>query len=174
MWWGDNFVAQEYIFDFPGTKQEFLNKLNIFPNNYYSDGRFYYVDNYIVDVIGDEIRFGIERAGHSGGQWFIPTVTEQDGKLRLSGSVKYIGPINNSTAKDPTHKKVFYKISEILLYILVAPFVLIIYFIYKILEFFKWLKTRMFHKPSVKPLTKEEKLIDFMVNFIGCTRKETV
>ena len=53
-------MSQEYTFEYPGTKQMFLDSLKQFPSN---DNNFYYFDNYIVKLVGDEIHFGIERAG---------------------------------------------------------------------------------------------------------------
>ena len=83
-------MPDNYSFEFAGTKEEFLKQLNIYPNNSYSDGGFYYFNDYIVKLVDDEIHFGVERAGHSGGQWFIPTITEHDGKITFNGTIKYI------------------------------------------------------------------------------------
>ena len=55
-------MPKEYIFEFNGTKEELLNKLNIFPNNKYFNGIFYCFDDYIVKFVDDEIHFGVERA----------------------------------------------------------------------------------------------------------------
>ena len=68
-------MSQEYVFEFYGTKtfelfgpfiQQLLSK---FQNLLYQQRVVKFVDN--------EIHFGVERAGHSGGFWFIPrTQTE--------------------------------------------------------------------------------------------------
>lgn len=69
-------MLQEYVFEFPGAKEDFLNSLNRFSHNpSYSNGTFFF-DDYIVELIDEEIHFGIARAGHSGGYWFIPTITD--------------------------------------------------------------------------------------------------
>ena len=165
-------MPKEYIFEFNGTKEELLNKLNIFPNNKYFNGIFYYFDDYIVKFVDDEIHFGVERAGHSGGQWFIPTIKEQNGKIELKGTIQYIGPQNDSTtAPKSMFKRCIGKIGEYLLYIIVVLFLLIYTFV-KIFAFFKWLVNKILHRPTAKPKTTEEKLFDLMERYLGCVRKE--
>lgn len=66
-------MSKEYVFEFPGTREEFMNVLNQYPND---NGKLYCFDGYIVTLIGDEIRFGVERCGHSGGNWFTPKITD--------------------------------------------------------------------------------------------------
>ena len=53
-------MAKEYIFKYAGSKESFLTILNSIHSN---NGRFYYFDDYIVEVLDDEIRFGVERVG---------------------------------------------------------------------------------------------------------------
>ena len=86
------FVSKKYSFEFLGTKEIFLNQLKKFSVKKFSDTSqsFFYFDNYIVKVSNDEIRFGIARGGHSGGYWFVPTITEFDNKVLFCGTIKYI------------------------------------------------------------------------------------
>jgi hypothetical protein len=71
----------------------FLNNLNRFEHNEsYSGNKFYYFDDYIVKLVGDDIHFGVARGGHSGGYWFIPTITSFDNRIEFRGSIRYIGP----------------------------------------------------------------------------------
>ena len=45
-------MSQEYVFDFFGTKEDFLNVLNKFSNySTISHGTFFYFNDYIVKVI---------------------------------------------------------------------------------------------------------------------------
>lgn len=63
-------MAKEYVFEFSGTKEDFLNHLKRFHHNVsYSGGSFYYFDDYIVKVIDEEIHFGVAKRGHSHGYW---------------------------------------------------------------------------------------------------------
>lgn len=164
-------MSQEFVFEFSGTKEDFLNKLGYFANN---DRQFYYFDNYIVRLIGDEIHFGVERAGHSNGHWFIPTITEHDGKIEFSGSIQYIGSNNNSTpneVKKSYLKKCVEKTIRFLLYLLLLPFAIIVLLLVKAYELFKWLEEKMLRQPTTKAKTKEDKLIDLMENYLDCVRK---
>ncbi len=167
-------MSQEYVFEFYGTKEELLNKLNIFPDNNYSDDRFYYFDNYIIKLVRDEIHFGVERTGHSGGQWFVPVITELEDHIELRGTIQYIGPKDFSTsteAKESFLKRVASKIGEILFFVLVLPFVLVAYAVIKIRSFLKWIINKLRRRPYVKMETTEEKLFYLMENHLGCKRK---
>ena len=165
-------MPDNYSFEFAGTKEEFLKQLNIYPNNSYSDGAFYYFKDYIVKLVDDEIHFGVERAGHSGGQWFIPTITECDNKITFNGTIQYIGPkVDSTTTEKSMFKKCINKIGEWLLYIVVTPFVLVVYVVVKLVDFFKWAINKILRRPTVKPKTTEEKLFDLMENHLNCTRQ---
>jgi hypothetical protein len=73
-----------------------MNTLNRFSHNAsYSSGTFYYFDNYIIKLVGDEMHFGVARGGHSGGYWFVPTITELGDKMEFRGEIRYIGPNDN-------------------------------------------------------------------------------
>ena len=79
-----------YSFEFPGTKAIFLSLLDEYPNSKHKE---FYFDDYLIEVSGDEIRFGLSRDGHSGGgYWFIPSITERNGKTMFSGTIERIGP----------------------------------------------------------------------------------
>lgn len=79
-------MSKEYMFEFAGTKEDFMNSLNRFSHDTsYSSGTFCYFDNYIVKLIGDEIHFGVARGGHSGGYWFVPTITDFGNKMEFRG-----------------------------------------------------------------------------------------
>ena len=56
-------MSKKYIFKYNGSKESFLTILDSFHTN---NSRFYYFDDYIIEVLDDEIRFGVERAGHGG------------------------------------------------------------------------------------------------------------
>lgn len=158
-------MSKEYIFEFPGTKEEFLNNLNRFERNEsYSGNKFYYFDDYIVKLVGDEIHFGVARGGHSGGYWFIPTITSFDNRIEFRGSIRYIGPDGE---KQGSFKKAINSIGEFLLLILILPIVVVI----RGYMFLEWLVRKMLNRPKPKGKTDEEWLFDLMENYFGCVGK---
>ena len=158
-------MSKEYMFEFPGTKEDFMNSLNRFSHNAsYSSGTFYYSDDYIVKLAGDKIHFGVARGGHSGGYWFVPTITDLGEKMEFRGEIQYIGP---SSENRGTFKKAIDGIGDFLLLILILPIVLIIRG-YMLVE---WLVRKIFNRPKPKEKTNEERLFDLMVNYFGCVEK---
>ena len=156
-------MSREHIFEFYGTKEDFLNILNSFPNRTYLSGKLYYFNDYIVKLIDDEIHFGVERGGHSGGYWFIPKITEFDERIEFCGTIRYIGSNDNQSKI----RKTIDKIEEILLFVLLLPIVLIVK-LYMIIE---WVMRKICNRPKVKEKTTEERLFDLMENYMGCVRK---
>ncbi|MBQ9691563.1 MAG: hypothetical protein IJV70_00220, partial [Clostridia bacterium] len=73
-------MSKMYVFKYIGSKESFLNTLNSFHTN---NSRLYFFDDYIVEVLDDEIRFGVERAGHSGGNWFVSKFTEENNQIEF-------------------------------------------------------------------------------------------
>ena len=162
---GGDSMSKEYVFEFPGTKEDFLNCLNRFSHNAsYSSGTFYYFDDYIVKLVGDEIHFGVARGGHSGGYWFVPTITDLGEKMEFRGEIQYIGP---SSENRGAFKKAIDGIGEFLLLILILPIALAI----RIYMFMEWLIRKIFNHPKPKEKTNEERLFDLMENYFGCVGK---
>ena len=110
-------MEQEYKFIFPGTREDLLNKLKPFPNNY---EEYYYFDGYIVDLRDNEIRFGVARGGHSGGYWFNPTVTEIGGRMEFRGTIRRVGLEDNRSPK----QKLVGRMEKIILMVLFWPVLL--------------------------------------------------
>ena len=152
-------MSQEYIFEYQGTKQMFFDSLKKYPNN---NDTFFYFDNYIVKLLENEIHFGVERAGHSGGYWFIPQITEYENKIEFRGEIQYIGPVDNRTK--------FEKIKEGILIgffaIILSPFILVVVLISMFYD-------RIVNRKDKKFKTTDEKLFDLLENHLGCTRKAT-
>ena len=160
-------MPKEYRFEFIGTKEDFINALNSSPNNTsYGGDKFYYFDNYIIKVIGDTIHFGVERGGHSGGYWFMPSISEYGDRIVFTGTVKYIGPEDDRGK----FQKAIDGIGYVLLAVLLLPIVLIIR-LYMLVE---WMVRKLFKKMKPKAKTTEEKLFDLMENHLKCIRKETL
>lgn len=150
-------MSKEYIFKYSGSKESFLTVLDSFHSN---NSRIYYLDNYIIEVRDDEIYFGVERAGHSGGNWFVSKFIEENNQIIFRGTIQYIGPENSRTKI----QKAFDKIVAILLWILLFPLYIVFYFISQII--------RLIGKIRKRPLleTTEEKLLNLMEKRLNCQR----
>lgn len=153
-------MSKNYVFEFPGTREKFLNALNKFPNN---DQKFFYFDDYIIEISDNEIRFGVARGGHSGGYWFIPTITELDGKTTFCGTIEYGDPYTNEKGI----KKLVNKIEEVLLWIILIPIIIIV----KVCLFFSWVVRKVFKSSKPKEETPEDRLYVLMENHLNCIRK---
>lgn len=154
-------MAKEYAFVFSGTREDFIGILNQYPNN---NGKFFYFDDYIVELVDDQIRFGVERQGHSGGNWFIPATTEFDNRIAFSGKIQYIGFDGERSAIG----KAIDKVGEFLLLMFLLPIILIFY-VYAIVE---WCVRKICRRTKPKQKTTEEKLCDLMENHLGCKKIE--
>ncbi len=169
-------MKKEYVFYFQGTKEDFLNKINPdFNSTNLRGNEFYYFDDYIVKIVGDTIHFGVERGGHSSGYWYIPTITAYDDRIEFCGTVEYIGPANDSSGnKKSTLRSFFSKLGDYLLYIILAPLIIIVYVIVRIVFFFKWIINKALRQPTEKPKSTEERLFDLMENHLGCIGKDNI
>ena len=153
-------MSKSYSFDFLGTKENFLSQLNKYPNN---NQKLFYFDDYIVEISDNEVRFGVARGGHSGGYWFVPTITEFDGKTTFCGTIEYVDPYTNEKGI----KKIVNKIEEVLLWIILIPIIVVV----KVYLFFSWLIRKIFKRSKHKEESLEDKLYNLMENHLGCKRK---
>ena len=153
-------MSKSYSFVFLGTKEMFLNQLNKYPNN---NQKFFYFDDYIVEISDNEVCFGVARGGHSGGYWFVPTITELDGKTTFCGTIEHVDPYTNEKGI----KKIVNKIEEVLLWIILIPIIVVD----KGYLFFSWLIRKMFKRSKPKEVSLEDKLYNLMENHLGCKRK---
>ena len=157
-------MPKKYIFEFSGTKEDLWNLLNQF-NHSASDSRgtLYYLDDYIVELIGEEIRFGVARGSHSGGYWFVPTITDLGDRLEFRGKIRYVGPNENRGV----FRKAIDRVGDFLLLIFILPIALVV----RIYMFTEWLVRKISNRPNPKEKTNEERLFDLMENFLGCVGK---
>ena len=137
-----------------------MSQLNKYPNN---NQKFFYFDDYIVEISDNEVRFGVARGGHSGGYWFVPTITEFDGKTTFCGTIEYVDPYTNEKGI----KKIVNKIEEVLLWIILIPIIVVV----KVYLFFSWLIRKIFKRSKHKEESLEDKLYNLMENHLGCKRK---
>ena len=153
-------MSKSYSFEFSGTKETFLNQLNKYPNN---DQKFFYFDDYIVELSNGDIRFGVARGGHSGGYWFVPTITEIDGKTTFCGTIEY----NDPYTSEKGIKKIVNKIEEVLLWIILIPIIIIV----KVYLFFSWVVRKLFKRTKPREEFLEDRLYNLMENHLGCKRQ---
>lgn len=156
-------MSKEYVFEYSGTKEDFINCLKRYPNHTYSSGMYYYFSDYIVKIIDNEIHFGVERGGHSGGYWYIPQIIELSDRIEFYGTIQYIGPGNNRSLI----KKIIDGIGDFLLVILLSPIILL----FKLYTLIKWIVGKICNNPKPKEITTEERLFDLMENYLGCVGK---
>ena len=153
-------MSKEYLFEFAGTKEDFFNTLTQMPALTYSDEETYYFDDYMIKITNGEIHFGVGRGGHSGGYWYIPTITEYDDHIEFRGTIQYIGPYSD-------RPKFIDKIEVFFLDILFAPIILLI----KLYQFIEGTIRKICNRPKKKPKTSEDRLYFLMENYFDCTRK---
>lgn len=154
------YMSKNYCFEFLGTREQFLEPLYQYPNN---DRKFFYFNDYIVEISGDMICFGVARGGHLGGYWFKPTITEIGNRLQFSGKIEYIG----SYTKDSKFHKTVDKIEEGCLFVILLPLLLLV----KLYLSIKNLIQKIRKKPIIKEETTEDRLFYLMETLLNCTRK---
>lgn len=118
--------------------------------------------DYIIDVSGNGYRFGLVRGGHSGGYWFEPQVTEQDGNLVISGRIEYLTYPYDGLKE----KKLPDKIEGFFLYVLLSPLILIV----KAYRLMRGLIDKMRRRPIQREETAEDRLFYLMKMILGCAR----
>ena len=150
-----------YRYECTATKEQLYEKLNDkrgFYSNYGKEGE------YLVGVKSDNSFFlGIERAGHTG-YWYVAEVEEKDGRTVIQGKIVF-DPDENGNEK-PQNQSLADKIGDILICIVVFPVWLVFMLCYGL----AWLVRLIIGKPIPKEKTKEQKLDDFMCNYLNCKR----
>lgn len=145
-------MDKEYRFCYHGTKEMFHQHLQNTP-----------IRNYLISTLDGKISFGIERGGHGSGYWFVPDIVEYDDKIEIVGKIQYFGPEDTRDDKTKRRDKFFAIVATVFLF----PLILVSTVVYYIVA----LLNKMRKNP--KPMTREEKLLDFMKNHLGCTEVET-
>lgn len=156
-------MEKEYVFEFPGTKEDFMENLKSFRHYIsFTDEEFYYFEDYIVKIVNGKLHFGVQRGGsHSGGYWFIPAVTEQDHRMEFRGTVQYIGPED----RRGKIRKVIDGIGYFFGFILFFPILLLVW----CCSLVQWIVRKVRKMPKEK--TTQDRLFDLMENHLGCVCK---
>jgi len=151
-------VKKTYTFEFPGTKEMFLNSLQDYPNNF---NEFFYFDNYVIKLSDDEIQFGVARGGHSGGFWFIPEITEANGKTIFYGEIQYLG--DNGAGE----MSIMDRIKLTLLVMILLPLIVVAV----LFGYFRMAAGKLFNRRQWTLISNEDKLLDLMEYHLNCTRR---
>ena len=108
---------------------------------------------------------GIERGGHSGGYWYIATLTETEDGTEMRGEMVYRSLCGDGSYREATKWE---KVKETLFVILVGLLclipILVIYAVQGILRLIGKLRG----KPVEAAMSTEEKLTHFMTEVMGC------
>ena len=112
---------------------------------------------------------GIERGGHSGGYWYVATMTETENGTEMRGEMVYRSLCGDGSYREATKWE---KVKETLFVILVGLLclipILVIYAVQGILR----LIGKIRKKPLEITMSTEEKLTHFMTEVMGCNTIE--
>ena len=151
---------QTYAFTTPLPPADFKQNLR---EAVYDSGHLLYEDTQ------NGFDLGIERGGHSGGYWYVATLTETEDGTEMRGEIIYRSLCGDGSCREATKWE---KVKETLFVILVGLLclipILIIYAIQGILRLIGKLRG----KPPEITLSIEEKLTHFMTEVMGCNTIE--
>ena len=126
-------------------------------------------ENYLIKYKdNDNFFLGIERAGHSGGNWYVANVTEENGKTQITGKIVYNPDENGQETKLETSKSE--KIGTVLLCIFFGIPILFILLLFSTVLLFEKIINKFRKKPKLTFLSKEEKLDKFMLEYLNCKK----
>ena len=149
-----------FAFTTPLPPADFKQKLR---EAVYDSGHLLYEDT------PNGFNLGIERGGHSGGYWYVATLTETEDGTEMRGEIVYRSLHGDGSYREATKWE---KVKETLFVILVGLLclipILIIYAIQGILRLIGKLR----RKPLEITLSTEEKLTRFMTEVMGCREEE--
>ena len=112
---------------------------------------------------------GIERGGHSGGYWYVATLTESDGVTEIWGEIVYRSYHKNGEYREDTKwEKIREWLGIVLIVIFFSPVFLIALAIWGIMLLIGKLRG----KPVEATMSTEEKLTRFMTEVMGCNTIE--
>jgi hypothetical protein len=148
---------KEIYYEYGFSKENLYEKLNNKSGCYSNYGN---AGDYLIEIKNDDSFFlGIERGGHSG-YWYIARISEMQDKVIIKG--KIIFDPDEQGNKKPSQKGETFGI--IILFFFLWPLLLLGLF-YKLMYY---LYCIIFKKP--KPKNRMDKLGDFMINYLGCTK----
>ena len=109
---------------------------------------------------------GVSRGGHSGGYWYVATLTEGDGQTTVSGEIVFRSCHSNGELREETKReKILEWIAFVLIFLLILPAALVALAIWGIIELIGKLRGR----PTEMTMSDGEKLTYFMTETVGCS-----
>ena len=149
-----------FAFTTPLPPADFKQKLREAVHN---DGSLLYEDT------PSGFDLGIERGGHSGGYWYIATLTESDGVTEIWGEIVYCSYHKNGEYREDTKwEKIREWLGIVLIVIFFSPVFLIALAIWGIMLLIGKLRG----KPVEATMSTQEKLTHFMTEVMGCREEE--
>ena len=112
---------------------------------------------------------GIERGGHSGGYWYVATLTESDGVTEIWGEIVYRSYHKNGEYREDTKWE---KIREWLGIVLIVIFFSSVFLIALAIWGIMLLIGKLRGKPVEATMSTQEKLTHFMTEVMGCNTIE--
>lgn len=146
----------KYEYFYP--KEQLYEKLNDRHGTYSSYGN---EGDYLIEIKDEGFFLGIERGGHTG-YWYIAKVNAVDDRTVIQGKIVF-DPDENGNEKPQS-------IGEKLLNGLIIIILIPSWPIFMLCYGFAWVIRFLIGKPFPKRRTKEQKLDDFMCNFLGCKK----
>lgn len=123
-------------------------------------------EDYRIKFNGDdEILFGIERAGHSGGYWFKSRLIERENELHIIGEMILMDS-NNKKIEFSKKEKIKETLFMIIFIILTWWLIIIVWLI----KATNKLYNKIIGKKLEPQLTKEEKLDRLMIDLLCCEK----
>lgn len=108
---------------------------------------------------------GVSRGGHSGGYWYVATLTEQDGQTAMSGRIIYRSFHSNGEYREDTRwEKIKEWVGVAAIVVFFFPVILIALAVWGIMLLIGKLRG----KPMPPTMTDGEKLTYFMTETMGC------
>lgn len=147
-----------FKYECPYTKEQLYEKLNNKHGVYSDYGK---EGDYLIELKNDGFFLGIERAGHTG-YWYNAAVRTVDDRIIIQGKIVY-DPDENGNEKPCSKKE---KFGSGLIIIICIPAWTIFMLCYGI----AWLIRFIIGKPMPKEKSKEQKLDDFMCNYLCCKK----
>lgn len=147
--------SKKYTYLYENDRNSLLEKLNNKVGYYYNYGCD--KEYYLVEVKADNsFHLGLKKVGHTG-YWFVAKIIDQNSHIIIDGEIIF-DPDENGKERCESKK---IKLGKSLLSIFYFPILLILYFIYFLLILFKVVP---------KPLSKEKKLDNFMLEYLQCKK----
>ena len=134
---------KKYRFTYCGTLEQFDHKVALVQ----SEG----CDGFILEKKDGKYSFGLARGGHSGGYWYRPEYSEEDGILHIEGRIRFESALTTS------------KFEDIALTVILSPIILIVHTIRGAI----WVIKKILGKPITADNVKTA-LFRLMLDVLGC------